>query len=950
MRLRSDIPPAVAARLGALGVRPEHAVLAFSSDIDLRGSYDPQWIIATRDVVCVFDQGRPAAPRVNVAMEQIEEFRTIPAVGSGLLQAKVGGIWIDLIRYSNRMKYWFGRLARHLQQLRESGLVELGPEDEQDPRRCPKCGLMLQFAGETCPRCIRPGGAIIRVLRLMRPYWPWATLMMGLLLVGIACDMIGPLLTRYLVDNVLRTESVSPAPAATSQSLAQGVHLLVSVVAVLALVQMLRAIINALNGRLSSRVGTSITYDIRGRLVEHLEQLDLSYYDKQQVGSLVGRVAYDTEAVQGFMSQLTAGFFVQLLLVVFSAVLMFSLEPKLAVWTFIPAPLVVLGSLLFYRVVHPHYRRFYDRSSKQAGMLSGILSGIRVVKAFAQEQRELSRFMESSSSLRDARRMVDSSAATFYPLMGIVFQVGGWVVWYVGGGRVLGQQLTLGTLMAFFGYLAMFYGPLASLTNLTTWVTQFSTQIHRIFEVLDTPIAIRQTEAAVALPAIRGHIEFRNVTFGYSRQAPVLKNVSFTIEAGQTLGIVGRSGSGKTTIINLLSRYYDVDEGQILIDGNDVRDAAMSDLRRQMGVVLQEPSLFRGTLWDNMVYGRRDATEEQVIAACRAANAHDFVLRRYHAYDTWVGERGAGLSGGERQRLSIARALLCDPRILILDEATSSVDSESELAIQKALEELVRGRTSILIAHRLSTLRNCDDILVIEEGRVAEQGNHMELMKRRGRYAKFVRLQSTTQAHSDVDHSYALRPLTGSGELAGEPGVDPDTHLPPITSHHARWLTPQTAAVHLGNHGALHVTVMNERIYHGVFALRCLPVRHPARYVSLRYLDIEDREQEIGLVRDIEEWPAEARQLIQEALLRRYFVHTIQRIDSINSWHNFLTFKVQTDLGDLEFIIRYAQDAALDYGRSGKILLDLEENRYLIPDVAALPQRDRRLFERYVYW
>jgi hypothetical protein len=278
------------------------------------------------------------------------------------------------------------------------------------------------------------------------------------------------------------------------------------------------------------------------------------------------------------------------------------------------------------------------------------------------------------------------------------------------------------------------------------------------------------------------------------------------------------------------------------------------------------------------------------------------------------------------------------------------VDSESELAIQKALEELVRGRTSILIAHRLSTLRNCDNILVVEEGRVAEQGNHAELMKRNGRYARFVRLQSTTQAHSDVDHSYALGPLAGADGSAGESGVDPDTHLPPVTSHHARWLTPRIAAVHLGNHGALHVTVMNERIYHGVFALRCLPVRHPTRYVSLRYVDIEDREQEIGLVRDLEEWPGEARQLIREALLRRYFVHTIERIDAIHSWHNFLTFKVRTDLGDLEFIIRYAQDAALDYGRNGKILLDLEENRYLIPDVTVLPQRDRRLFERYIYW
>ena len=975
MKLDTAPPDLVVAAWRRAAADAGDRLISIPTDINELGEYAPQWLIVTAKGLWVFDETALDGPRVAVEIDELEDVRSVSVVGSGLLQVKVDGLWVHLMRYSNRLKYTFGRVARRIDQLRKGERIELNEDDEHDPRRCRGCGLLLRFPGETCPRCVSSGAALTRVMQLMKPYWHQAVLMLALLLGGIALDMVAPLLTRFLVDDVLRAAH----PAAVDQEAVVGrevferhaqtarpggrlpllrdvgdpARMLLVVVGLVAVLQLIRASINALNGRLGSRVGTSITYDVRGQLVAHLEKLSLSYYDKQQTGSLVGRVAYDTEAVQGFISQLTGGFVMQMLMVCFSALMMFSLQPHLAMWTLLPAPFVLASTYVFYRFVYPHYQRFWDRSSRQAGMLSGMLSGIRVVKAFAQEDHELDRFQRSSGTLRDARRKVDIAAATFYPFMGLVFQIGGWIVWYIGGQDVLGGRLTLGTLMAFFGYLAMFYGPLSQLTNLTGWLTQFSTQMHRIFEVLDTPIAVPESGKPVPVPRMAGTIEFKDVTFGYSRQTPILKNVSFKIEAGQMIGIVGKSGSGKTTIINLISRFYDVDDGQVLIDGVDIRQISKDDLRHQIGVVLQEPFLFRGTIMENMTYGRHDDEMERVIAAARAGNAHDFIMRQSHAYDTWIGERGAGLSGGERQRISIARALLCEPRVLILDEATSSVDSESELSIQQALLHLVQGRTSIAIAHRLSTLRNCDTIMVIDEGGLKEMGKHDELMRLDGTYARLVRLQGTISKQASVDDLQAhdeQATQTEAIEPTAAPPVDPDTGLTSIKAHPPRWLTPDNAAIHLGNRGLLHVTVRNERIYGGAFAVRSIPVRFPRKYISLRWFNVENHEEEVGLIRDLDQWPDAARQLVSESLLKRYFVHTIQAIYSVRQVQNYLEFDTETDLGPMSFIMRYSSDSATSYGEGGKMLLDMEENRFLIPSMSDLPEPDRRLFERYIYW
>ena len=923
------IPPlAIARLLSGQGVAAADILLCTDTDIDFAGAYQTQWLVVTEDRAVVCSDGD--APRVllSVNFAQASEFRCEGVIGAGLLQARIDGVYLDLLRYSNKLADRFGKVARKLDRKLKGQPITIEPEDDVDARRCKTCDVVLDSAGEICPRCVNKGAVLARMWKLMRPYKSAAAAMMTLLVVGIALDLVTPRLTQILIDRVL------PASAGSYTS---RLHKLLAIVLVLAGVQVARMLVNIVNGRLSSRVGTGITFDIRSRLVAHLQRLSVSYYDRQQVGSLVARVAYDTEALAGFISQITGGFVFQIIMVLLAGIMMFSLDLKLALFTLVPAPLVAAGTIVFWRFVYPRYYRLWDAQSKQAGMLSGILSGVRVVKSFGQEQREVRRFDAASDYLTRSRRRLDMSMSTFNPIMGLVFQLGGWIVWFVGGRDVLGGRMSLGELMAFFGYLAMFYSPLGALTQFTNWLTSFVTQAHRIFEILDAPVHV--ADAAQPLTRqIDGKIAFEKVTFGYQRQQQVLTDVDLEIKPGEMVGIVGRSGSGKSTIVNLICRFYDVTEGRVLIDGVDVRQYATENLRSQIGVVLQDPFLFRGSIWENIAYGRPDASAEEVIAAAKAGNCHDFILRSPHAYDTWVGERGSGLSGGERQRVSIARVLLTDPRILILDEATSSVDAESEAAIQAAMAELVKGRTTIAIAHRLSTLRNANRILVVDNGRIVEEGSHERLLSQDGLYARLVKIQGQFAAPSPtIDHLEAESRWSRGEQSGARP------HVP-------RWLSPDHVDIHRCKMGALHVRVGDEQARGGVFAVRCLPIRYPRQYLSLRHLDEHKRETEVGLIRDLNEWPSDVQSLIEQSLAKRFFVHTITAIKGIEHFQGYLNFDVETDLGPRQFIMRWQGDKAQDYGASGKMLLDTEENRYLVRDIAALTERDRGVFLRHIYW
>jgi ATP-binding cassette subfamily B protein len=494
-------------------------------------------------------------------------------------------------------------------------------------------------------------------------------------------------------------------------------------------------------------VSERIAADLRTTTYEHLLQLSLEYFGGKRTGDLLSRVGSESDRIAVYLSLHLTDFASDVVMIVMTAVILFSMNPYLALITLVPLPFI--GWMIHF--VRFRLRTGFEKIDRVWGEVTNVLAdtipGIRVVKAFAQERREAKRFREANHHNLVVNDRINKIWSLFSPSVSLLTEMGLLVVWGFGIWQVSKGEITVGMLLAAIAYIGRFYGRLDSMSRIVSVTQKSASAAKRIFDILDHVSSVPEPVTPVAMGKVQGRIEIRNVGFRYGNRE-VNRGINLNIAPGEMIGLVGHSGSGKSTLVNLICRFYDVSEGAILVDGVDIRSYAIADFRQNIGLVLQEPFLFFGTIAENIAYGKPHATRAEIIASARAAHAHEFILRLPQGYDSMVGERGQGLSGGERQRISIARALLIDPRILILDEATSSVDSETEKEIQKALENLVKGRTTIAIAHRLSTLHRADRLVVLDRGRVVEEGTHDALMEKEGAYFNLYQAQARNM---DVD-------------------------------------------------------------------------------------------------------------------------------------------------------------------------------------------------------
>ncbi len=568
--------------------------------------------------------------------------------------------------------------------------------------------------------------ALRRLLHYLRPYWRVLTVTTLLVFLNTGIGLLPPLFQRAIVDNVIGQRRTD---------------LLLPLVGGLLVVYALSGVTEFGDQFLRHTVGERILYDLRVRLYDHLQRLSLSFFERTSTGELMSRVSNDVNALEQFITHgtiLTAVAFVRL----FGATMvLLALEWRLALISLLPVPLIAIGLRIFNRRARPIYRKVRDRLGDINARLQDDLAGIRVIQAFGQEDSELERFRSVSATYLGERVASIRMWSSFFPALGFLSNLGAVLVLGAGASMVVQGQLTLGTLVAFISYIVSFYEPIRRLTDIDNILQQAAAAGDRIFELLDETPDVQDAPGAVALERVEGAVQFENVSFHYGDGEEVLHDVAFSVQPGESVALVGPSGAGKTSIANLLCRFYDPTSGRVLVDGQDLREMQLRSLRDHVAVVLQDTFLFNGTVRRNLMYGKPDATEDELVAAAKAAFAHDFIMEMPEGYDTEIGERGVKMSGGQRQRLALARAILADPRILILDEATSSVDAEAEYLIQQALEEVLKGRTALIIAHRLSTIRNADKIIALEGGRIREVGSHQELLAANGLYRQLYQRQ-----------------------------------------------------------------------------------------------------------------------------------------------------------------------------------------------------------------
>lgn len=762
-------------KLQAYGIRGEDIHYFIVSDMNLDSAFEEGYVLVGRGQLVVVTQvsknkekkvltfggyAKECLPtedgeyKVKIfELEKLTNLEVVRNVSGGTLVGTYNGEDERIAAFSNSKLGDFARLQRDFEELKTGKLLQSETSEYLGQHECcPNCGTVYpDQERKICPKCLDKRSIFVRIISYFSPYKGKIAVMFFCYIATACINMLWP----YLCGTILYDQVL-----AKNETLLELYHipagrftiLLFGLVVVMVLTKVCIHSMQVIQAVIAAKIVPEVVMKLKTSVFESMGRLSVSFYNSRQTGSLMTRVLNDANQVTNFFINGIPPLITNSFTIIFTCIVMIKMNWKLAIASLVLLPLL---SVISYRLL-PRLWYFYGKRHRANRSLNGQINdnitGARVVKAFGQEETELERFGKYNKRVRNAEMSLVKFDNAFYALYASVQNIAYFMVWGIGSIFVLsGTNMELGILMTFVGYVNQLNGPLEFMSHIFRMWAESMNSAQRIFEIMDAVPDILELPNPIRNQEMKGELTLSNVTFGYDKNKPVLKDISFHIEAGKMLGIVGRSGAGKSTLVNLISRLYDPQEGRITIDGIDIKDMAFEDVRGNIAMVSQETYVFMGSVADNIAYAKPKATKEEIIRAAKLASAHDFICKMPDGYDTFIGSSGRSLSGGERQRISIARAILADPKILILDEATAAVDTETEQAIQSSLEQLVKGRTTISIAHRLSTLKNADQLVVIDEGRITETGTHEELIAQEGTYYMLMELQTKALAMRGIE-------------------------------------------------------------------------------------------------------------------------------------------------------------------------------------------------------